>query len=305
MDLTVSCNLLAVSYKRIFVKKMTTKESKPLRAAATVIVARPIANNGSNYEIFMLRRSSKAAFVPDMYVFPGGSLDAADYSPETLGQTYGLNAGQAATSLRDEPQVGAWTAQLPLSEAQKVGLYVAALRELFEEAGVLLAVDADLKQPLDLEQPELRRKFSALRTQLLGNELNFTQMLQQAGALLDLSRLTYFSHWITPVSEPRRFDTYFFLATAPANQSAEADLYETTEGVWITPADALSRHAAGNFGLIYPTIQHLKRLAARPELPTLQEYARTKGVVSAMPETFLDAQGVMHFELLPEIAERW
>lgn len=285
---------------------MTVNTSKPLRAAATVIVARPTSSNAaSTYEIFMLRRSSKAAFVPDMYVFPGGSLDVADCSPETLEQTYGLSVEQASASFRDEPQTGAWEAQLPLTEAQKAGLYVAALRELFEEAGVLLAVAADSKQPLDLEQPELRRQFSGFRTQLFSKELNFLQMLKQANALADLSRLTYFSHWITPVSEPRRFDTYFFLATAPANQSAEADLYETTEGVWIAPADALARHEAGNFGLIYPTIQHLKRLAARPDLPTLQNYARTKGVVSAMPATYTDEQGVLHFELLPQIVERW
>lgn len=276
-----------------------------LRAASTVIVARP-AGPESAFEIFMVRRSAKSAFVPDMFVFPGGALDPVDFSPEMVSYTFGLDSEQARHSLRDEPEAGAWSARLDLTAEQQLGLYVAALRELFEEAGVLLAVEAQTGSQLDISSnPQLRTKFSAYRDQMQKGELSFLQMLEQAAVRADLSRLTYFSHWITPVTENRRYDTHFFLATAPANQQAEADLFETTEGVWITPAAALERYKAGSFGLIYPTIQHLKRLAAQPNLAALQEYARTKPIVSAMPDVTTTEDGKFRFALRPEVLERW
>jgi 8-oxo-dGTP pyrophosphatase MutT (NUDIX family) len=277
-----------------------------LRAAATVIVARPTPENEkAPFEVFMVRRSSKVDFMPDMYVFPGGGLDAADCSSAMLERIFGLAVPNAAQSLRDIPDLGAWQHRLDLSAAQQAGLFVAALRELFEEAGVLLAVDTH-NQPLDIStSPDLRLKFSTYRAQLLKGELSFLNLLEQANLKADLSRLTYFSHWITPISEKRRYDTYFFLATAPANQQASADLFETTEGIWIDPATALERYAAGTFGLVFPTIQHLKRMAAQASLVALQGYATTKPIISAMPDTFYNEAGQPYFILQPQVLEGW
>ncbi len=273
-----------------------------LRAASTVIVARPAQD--SPFEVYMLRRSAKVDFVPDVFVFPGGGLDASDYTPATLTRTYGLSVEEVAAVFRDEPNTGAWHAQLDLTAEQRLGLYVAALRELFEEAGVLLAVDTEDK-PVEISSPESHRRFAAYRIASQKGELSFVEMLSQERLRAALSRLTYFSHWITPVSEHRRYDTHFFLATASADQHAESDFLETTEGVWIAPNRALERYKARDFNLIYPTLLHLRRLAAQPSLEALQEYARTKPIVSAMPEVTWDDAGKPRFALAPETLDRW
>ena len=230
--------------------------------------------------------------------------DASDYTPATLTRTYGLSVAEVAATFRDEPNAGAWQAQLDLTAEQRLGLYVAALRELFEEAGVLLAVNTEDK-PVEISSPESHRRFAAYRIASQKGELSFVEMLKQERLRADLSRLTYFSHWITPVSEHRRYDTHFFLATAPADQQAESDFLETTEGVWIAPGRALERYKARDFNLIYPTLLHLRRLAAQPSLEALQKYAGTKPIVSAMPEVSWDDAGKPRFALAPETLERW
>jgi 8-oxo-dGTP pyrophosphatase MutT (NUDIX family) len=278
------------------------KPPAPLKAASTVMVVRPAEQYP--FEVYMLRRSSKSVFVPDMYVFPGGSLDANDSSERSLARIFGLTTEQTQGIFRDTPDVAAYAVQLPLTAEQILGLHLAALRELFEEAGVFFAVSPD-SAPFEVgADAEIRHRFVAYRQQLHNNEIAFIDILEKENLLADLSRLTYFSHWITPRSEVRRFDTRFFLAIATHDQEAEADNIETTDGLWISPQAALERYKEGNFGMIYPTIQHLRRLAAHNNLDSLLNYARTKEVLAVSPEV-RKVDDKFDFKLMEEIAHRW
>jgi 8-oxo-dGTP pyrophosphatase MutT (NUDIX family) len=258
--------------------------STPLvpRPAATVMVLRPVEENAPDgaYQVFMVRRSTKSAFVPDMYVFPGGSLDLNDSSAAALDRITGLTV----SAFRDTPEIGAFEAVVPLSPEQIAGLHLAALRELFEEAGVLLAQDEQGEEFEIGKGQERRTRFRQYRKALQNKELSFVEMLEREKVKADGGRLIYFSHWITPPLERRRFDTRFFVTRVDYGHEAEADEYETTEGVWIEPAKALELHEQKQFNMIYPTIAHLRRLAAQPTLPALLEYARNKEVVPAMPD---------------------
>jgi 8-oxo-dGTP pyrophosphatase MutT (NUDIX family) len=168
---------------------------------------------------------------------------------------------------------------------------VAALRELFEEAGILIARTRD-DAPVDassVRSPNVQ----AARTPVGNGELPFARFLREHDWFADARELALFSHWITPPSEPRRFNTHFFFARAPAGQAGRADAHETHEGLWIAPRDALARYGDGAFHLVYPTIKHLERLSAFDSLEDAQNFARTKPVLTILPATAADGGFVM------------
>ncbi len=117
----------------------------------------------------------------------------------------------------------------------------------------------------------------------------------------DTQALTRFSHWITPPSEPRRYDTHFFFAVAPPDQVALADAIETHDGVWIPPAEALARQRAGTMHLVYPTIKHLERLTAFDSVEAAREFAKNKSVITVAPDTTADGGFVMP----PDLENAW
>jgi len=232
-----------------------------VRDAATVIVARDAADGPL---VFMVRRSAQAAFLPDLYVFPGGRVDEADR--------------------RD-------AAELLTGSAGAVDPVYAltAARETFEEVGLLFA-DRPLHGPALLEA----------RRALLAGETTFGAALRALGVTVDASRLRYFSNWITPKGEyARRFDTRFFVARAPQDQVAEADAFEVSDGRWLRPRDALTAHERGEIGLIFPTIKHLERIAAYDTVEALLEFARTKPIVTVAP-VIEDGQRITATELSGE-----
>jgi 8-oxo-dGTP pyrophosphatase MutT (NUDIX family) len=245
------------------------------RPAASVILARP---SEGGFEVFMLRRSSRSSFVPDAYVFPGGTLDAGEDSDAARLRTLGLDATRLLSEFRATvpPELPADAAVV--DEALASGLMIAALRELFEEAGVALAKSAT-GEPLGADSHE---RLAAARARLRSGDLGFAEMLAEHDWFADTTALSYFSHWITPPTEPRRYDTHFFLAVAP-DQTALADADETHDGIWITPNDALRRYRDGSFRLVYPTIKHLERIAPFESVEALEEFARTKRVLTIMP----------------------
>jgi hypothetical protein len=118
-----------------------------------------------------------------------------------------------------------------------------------------------------------RDRIDAARAQLRSGARSFEEVLRENDWYADASALVYFSHWITPPTEPRRYDTHFFLAIAP-DQLALADADETHDGVWIAPGDALQRYRDGTFRLVYPTIKHLERLAPFDSIDALTRFAR-------------------------------
>lgn len=199
----------------------------------------------------MLRRHTRAGFAADMWVFPGGVVDPAD----------GALPADHWTGI--EPQV--LSARFRLPAARVLAHYVAAVRETFEEAGLLVAHHRDGTPP-DLSDPALLQ----LRHDLADRRkaVSFTQWLDQQDLVLDLGALTYHSHWVTPTIEPRRYDTRFFVAQAPPDQEAAYDRRETTDEQWLTPAAALDAFDRGELQLIYPTI---KTLAALREVTSTEE----------------------------------
>ena len=197
----------------------------PLRPAATVLLLRDSTDPAKpGIEVLMTRRSMTASFAPGAYVFPGGGIDAAD------AQSHSLSTRRATQS------------DLHLTQA------IAAIRESFEELGVLLAHRAD-GSPVD---------DSDIAT--LDRNVPFASQCEAQGFTLDGAGVFLLAHWITDRDLPRRFDVPFLVARMPEGQSPVADEAEQFEPVWIRPADALARHEAGDFFIIFPTIRTLERL---------------------------------------------
>ncbi|MEO7642178.1 MAG: MBL fold metallo-hydrolase [Ramlibacter sp.] len=191
------------------------------RPAATVLLLRDAPQG---IELLMTRRSPSASFAPGAYVFPGGGIDAAD------AQAHGIAARRPTQS------------DTHLTQA------VAAIRESFEELGVLLARHAD------------GRSADAYDIAALDRHQPFAAQCQARGLILAADQVFVLAHWITDRDLPRRFDVPFLVARMPPGQQPVADETEQFEPVWVRPADALARHQAGNFFMIFPTIRTLERL---------------------------------------------
>jgi 8-oxo-dGTP pyrophosphatase MutT (NUDIX family) len=159
---------------------------------------------------------------------------------------------------------------------------VAALRELFEEAGVLLAEDAS-GALLDLSDPARAAELEALRGQLQQGRLSLADLARREGLRLAADRLHYFSRWITPAASPRRYDARFFLAELPSGQTAGHCQIETTDGLWIAPREALARHGRDEHPMIFVTTEHVKRLSEFGDTEALLAFAQTKGLKVVRP----------------------
>jgi recombination protein RecT len=198
-----------------------------LRRAATVLLLRDSADpTRPGIEVLMTRRSTTASFAPGAYVFPGGGIDAAD------AEAHGLSTRRPTQS------------DLHLTQA------IAAIRESFEELGILLARRTD------------GRHLDTAAIAALDRQAPFANQCANAGLTLDGAEVFVLAHWITDRDLPRRFDVPFLVARMPEGQEPVADEAEQFEPVWVRPADALARHAAGNFFIIFPTIRTLERLQA-------------------------------------------
>jgi 8-oxo-dGTP pyrophosphatase MutT (NUDIX family) len=210
------------------------------RLSAAVMLVRPNADDGG-LEVFMVRRHVRSDFAPDVYVFPGGSVASADREAEvTAGVCVPMDALTPDTALG-------------------VGVRVAAIRELFEEAGVLLALRDG--QPVAIDDA-LAERLAAWRARLQHDRAIIAELTAAEDIVLATDALSHCAHWITPEAFPKRFDTHFFLAEMPPGQAALHDEIETTNGVWVRPADALAGHEAGDFPLVFATIHQLRDLAA-------------------------------------------
>jgi 8-oxo-dGTP pyrophosphatase MutT (NUDIX family) len=244
------------------------------------MLARPSAGG---FETYMARRSGRSAFAADAFVFPGGAVETQDFAPAIAARTHGLDDERIAALFR-----ASVPAQLPSTEpaidrTAARALLNAALRELFEEAGILFVQTpgGSVVNASQIRSDDVAKA----REEMVGGNLTFAEFLDRHGWFADTTALTLFSHWITPPSEPRRFNTHFFLALAPEGQAGRADAVEMHEGVWVAPRDALERYRTGNFHLVYPTIKHLERLASFDSLGELQDFARRKPVLTILPET--------------------
>ena len=199
------------------------REPAPLRPAATVLLLR---DGPQGIEVLMTRRSMTASFAPGAYVFPGGGVDAAD--------------AQAHSMATRRPK----QSDLHLTQA------IAAIRESFEELGILFARHADGRWADNGDIAQIDRKAP------------FAAQCQAHGLTLAADQVFVLAHWITDRDLPRRFDVPFLVARMPEGQTPVADESEQFEPVWVRPMDALTRHEAGDFFIIFPTIRTLERLKA-------------------------------------------
>jgi 8-oxo-dGTP pyrophosphatase MutT (NUDIX family) len=263
-----------------------------MRLAATVILARP------PFEVYLARRSAKSAFAPDAFVFPGGTLEAQDASEEARARTIGLEPERLDKEFRAAIPADLACDEPSIDRAVAATLSIAALRELFEEAGVVLARTA-AGGTVDGASTDWQRVADE-RIEVRNGRLSFAEFLRAHDWRADAQALTFFSHWITPRSEPRRYNTHFFFAVAPPGQSALADAFETHDGLWISPAKALERGRAGTMHLVYPTIKHLARLTAFDSVEAALAFAKAKPVLTIVPRDTTDA-----FEIPPALEDAW
>lgn len=211
----------------------------------------------------MLRRNVRIEFMGGAYVFPGGAVDEDDHQEVA----YGLNDGVASERL-GMPRGG-------------LAYYVAGLRELFEEAGLLVAC-TDEGERVQVTEPDEFDRLSAKRRALNAHELRFTDMMRDEGLRVDLRGVAYLAHWITPIGPPRRYDTRFFVVVAPSGQLATHDAGETVANQWVRPVDALSAHARGELEMMFPTVRTLETISQFRETSEVLSYARSLGSVATI-----------------------
>jgi glyoxylase-like metal-dependent hydrolase (beta-lactamase superfamily II)/8-oxo-dGTP pyrophosphatase MutT (NUDIX family) len=203
------------------------------RPAATLVLLRPSALGP---EVLMLQRTPSAAFLGGAYVFPGGSLDPQDSHPRLLKRVLGRTEDEA-------------NARLDVSSGA-LAYYVAAIRECFEEAGILLAKESNG----DFVKAERAASLMRYRNR------PFDELLEQEDLFIPADALAYYGHWITAPGRSRRFDTRFFVALAPVGQEGSHDANETVHHMWVRPRDALERGARGEIELVFATQHSLKDL---------------------------------------------
>ena len=215
--------------------------------ASTVVLVRPGPDGGA--EIFMNRRPEKMETYAGAYVFPGGRVEETDWSKKMLELVRGLSPADAQRILGAD------------SNAEScLGYWVAAARELFEEAGILFFVGTDSAASSTAAGNPAER-LTEQRRRLQRGTMNFPSLLESERLHCDVSRLTYFFHRITPEHYPVRFDTRFFLAALPQGQAPLHSSEEVAESLWIAPNEALSRFESGAFRMAPPTVMVLRALA--------------------------------------------
>lgn len=216
------------------------------KPAATIVLLRD-AEVGM--EVLLLKRHRTSGFVPGAYVFPGGRTDTADADPALM--QHALNF--RATSV-------------------PAHFWFAAVREAFEESGVLVARDqAGEWMPDTTESAEMQQ----LRLRLLDDGATLLDVLRACAGSVDFSDVVYFAHWITPLAEPRRYDTRFFAAAVPPGREVQVDAREMTDAVWLTPEAALARFSAGRLPMVFPTVRTLEQLS---------EFANTADALSRLAQ---------------------
>jgi len=245
------------------------KKESFVRESSTVLLLR---DGPRGIEVFMVRRRLKSDFVGGAYVFPGGGLDPTDTEVQLLERLRG------ADTLH-------WSERLNLPADRAGAHIVAAIRETFEEAGVLLA-EGPGGVPSHDHRPATHWRDQ--RQALLAGALTWPELIQAHDLNFPADRIAYFAHWITPEGVPKRFSTRFFVVAAPDDHEALADDREVEAGVWITPTDALEAKRSGGMTIVLPTQRALEAIAP---------FASAQAVVSAYRDRPIDT-------ILPRIVLR-
>ena len=218
-------------------------------------------------EVLLLERHAKSEFLPDLYVFPGGRVDAGDR--ELAERVVGISEAEAVARAHTvDPELA-------------LGFFVAAIRETFEEAGVLLARRRGESALVDAARVDV---LSRHRLEIQSGQLAFREIIESEDLELAADRLTVHGQWITPEMVPRRFDTLFFAAAAPADHIAAHDGIESTDSVWIRPEDALAQARAKQRQMIFPTLANLQTISGFDDVDAIITSSRARKVVPVLPK---------------------
>ena len=218
-------------------------DAVPIRPAATVL----ILDERPDLQVLMLKRNARSIFVGDMWVFPGGAVDPDDASEEADALVRGLSDAEASAHLG--------------IDAGGIAYWVAALRETFEEAGLLLGRRSGETGLIDLSEPAVADRFSAHRDGVNDGSVDFVKTMGAEQVQLDGQTVHYVSQWVTPLGPPRRYDARFFVTAMPAGQQPLHDNDEAVQHEWVRPADAIRSNEADEMVMMTPTISMLHRLA--------------------------------------------
>ena len=237
-------------------------KSVAIRPAATVLLVRD-DDVDRRLEVFMLQRTRNTAFAGGMFVFPGGRVDDIDDTHEYEELCDGMTDAQASGILG--------------LHRGGLAFWIAAIRECFEEAGVLLARRRDSNEVVRFDDPVIALRFGEARHAIHSGELSLAEFCRREDLLLTTDAIHYFAHWVTPLGEVRRFDTRFFLARAPQAQEPLHDNKETVDSVWINPNRAIELYNERKFKMIFPTIKNLELVGASDSADGAVEAARIVG----------------------------
>ena len=218
-------------------------EAVPIRPAATVM----LVDDRPDLQVFMMERHANTVFAGGMWVFPGGSVDISDDAA----------AYEARCAAREAVEAN----RLLELDGGALRYYVAAIREAFEESGLLLSVHAGTGAKLTLSEPEDIVRFQAHRDALNAGERSLLTILETENLLMDAGDMHYIARWITPLGSPRRFDARFFIARVPGAQTPAHDNQELVHSAWFRPQDVLDAFDREEMVLMTPTLRMLRSLA--------------------------------------------
>ncbi|ERF80797.1 NUDIX hydrolase [Bradyrhizobium viridifuturi] len=236
------------------------------RLASTVLLLRD--GSSSDIEVFMMVRHHQIEFNSGALVFPGGSVDKNDKEIAANPALYSGGDGLDGDAL---------------------GFRIAAIRETFEESGILLARPRGSKDLVDARRAN--EIATAHRTALNEGKISFLKVLTDNGMVLALDELVPYAHWITPEGMPKRFDTWFFLAAAPPEQLGAHDGKESTDSIWVSTREALEGGESGRFKLPFPTTRNLIRLGKQPNVDAALDDAKKMSIVTVTPVMTKTATG--------------
>lgn len=228
-----------------------TRQPAEPKPAATILLLR----DEPEFQVLMVQRHHQIDFATGALVFPGGKTHAGDEDEAWAERTIG------------------WDGLDPVQRTLRIG----AIREAFEEAGILLAEHDDGRPFADVCEPAVRAAVDV-------GEVRFIDVVAGLGAKLRLDCLAVFARWITPVMMPKRFDTWFYAMHAPADQVAACDGRETVDAEWISPAEAVRLAAGGERTIIFPTLMNLKLLAEASDAEDCLRRARERRLVTVLPK---------------------
>jgi 8-oxo-dGTP pyrophosphatase MutT (NUDIX family) len=244
--------------------------------AATLVLLRDRAAGG--FEVLLMQRHHASKFAAGDFVFPGGKLEVDDNPDDAVRWCAGLDLAGAARTLK-----------LETAPATALAYWIGAIRETFEESGVLLATTA-AGNPVRLPAERL----AAYRRAIQADNRAFWTMIRDERLVLATDRLVYFAHWITPAGLPLRFDTRFFAASMPEGQDAVGDDHEMISLRWLEPREALDAHRRGALSLRNPTVKNLMLLEGAASTAEALARLRAREVTTIRPKVVFDADGTRH-----------